>query len=129
MIPNIESDLELGKWIWQNLVPKSGQAETVQGELLRANEKLRDEAKRNGNGNWDGGFEILLNYIEFKLCKKKTIFKDPSKKLRADITILRNYDEPYLKDDLYDRIESEIFAFCRNNKELIKHELNDELHR
>ncbi len=32
--------------IWQTFVAKSGQAETVQGELLRAVEKLRDEATR-----------------------------------------------------------------------------------
>ena len=51
------------KKIWQQFVPKSEQAETVQGELLRAVEKLRDEAIRNGNGNWDNGFEILLNYL------------------------------------------------------------------
>jgi hypothetical protein len=38
--------------IWKNFVPPSGQAATVQGELLRAIEKLRDEAMRNGNGNW-----------------------------------------------------------------------------
>lgn len=58
---------EEAKEIWQKFVPESGQAETVQGELLRAVEKLRDEAIRNGNGNWDEGFEILLSYIGRKL--------------------------------------------------------------
>ncbi len=49
--------------IWMQFVPRSGQAETVQGELLRAVEKLRDGAIRNGNTNWDQGFEILLAYV------------------------------------------------------------------
>ena len=49
---------ELGRFIWQTYVPKRGQAATVQGELLRANEKLRDESQRNGNINWDEGHEI-----------------------------------------------------------------------
>lgn len=38
--------------LWQTSVPPRGQAATVQGELLRAVEKLRDEARRNGNLNW-----------------------------------------------------------------------------
>jgi hypothetical protein len=40
---------EIGKYIWKTYVPKSGQAETIQGELSRACEKLADEAQRNGN--------------------------------------------------------------------------------
>ncbi len=55
--------LDEAKFIWREFVPRSVQAETVQGELLRAVEKLRDEALRNGNGNWDNGFEILLGYL------------------------------------------------------------------
>ncbi len=50
-----EEYLEIGRFIWSNYVPKSGQSETVQGELLRAIEKLRDEAHRNGNINWMTG--------------------------------------------------------------------------
>jgi hypothetical protein len=53
---------EEAKHIWPASVPKSGQFETVQGELLRAVEKFRDEAIRNGSGNWDEGFESLLRY-------------------------------------------------------------------
>lgn len=49
---------EEAKAIWHMFVPKSGQADRVQGELLRAVEKLRDEATRNGNINWDRGFEF-----------------------------------------------------------------------
>jgi hypothetical protein len=51
------------KFLWQNYVPKSGQAETIQGELIRAIVKLQDEAQRNGNGNWDQGFEIFCQFI------------------------------------------------------------------
>jgi hypothetical protein len=46
--------------LWRTSVPRSGQAATVQGELLQAVEKLRDEAQRNGNINWDGGYETLI---------------------------------------------------------------------
>ena len=129
MIPEISSDQELGKWIWHNLVPKSGQADSVQGELLRANEKLRYECHNNGNGNWDKGFEILLDFLELVLCEKKGIFKDPSKILRKDLNRLRDYDHPYLEDDLFDRIEQAILQFCRSNREIIPREHNPRLKR
>ncbi len=128
-IPPIKPGPDLGKWIWQNLVPKSGQAETIQGELLRANEKLRDEAQRNGNGNWDNGFETLINFLEEKLCEKKGMFIDPSKSLRSDLKRLRNYDYPCTEDELFDRIENEIYAFCLNNPTLIPHQKNEMLLR
>ena len=47
------------KRLWSTYVPKNGQADTVQGELIRAIEKLRDEVQRNGNGNWDRGHQIF----------------------------------------------------------------------
>lgn len=39
--------------IWRNFVPKSGQADSLQGEMLRQIEKLRYEAQNNGNINWE----------------------------------------------------------------------------
>lgn len=42
--------------MWKNLVPKSGQADILQGEMLRQAEKLRKEACQNGNINWDDNF-------------------------------------------------------------------------
>ena len=44
------------QYIWKNYVPESGQSEVLQGELLREIEKLRNEAKDNGNVNWDSNF-------------------------------------------------------------------------
>jgi hypothetical protein len=46
-------DHSVAIWIWRHMVPKSGQSGTVQGELLRAVEKLRWEAQSNGNINRD----------------------------------------------------------------------------
>jgi hypothetical protein len=38
---------EEARSLWQQYVPARGQAGTVQGELIRAVEKLRDEAQRD----------------------------------------------------------------------------------
>jgi hypothetical protein len=53
--------------LWRTSVPRRGQAATVQGEPLRAVEKLRDEAQRNGNINWDSSYETLIAYLRDNL--------------------------------------------------------------
>lgn len=59
------------KKIWKKLVPKSGQAPSLQGELLRQAEKLRNEACGNGNINWDGNFEWFCKFINETLISSK----------------------------------------------------------
>ena len=49
--------------LWARLVPTSGQATTVQGELIRCTGKLTDEAYRNGNANWGPGFERMTKFM------------------------------------------------------------------
>jgi hypothetical protein len=120
---------ELGRFIWQNYVPKNGQSDTVQGELLRASEKLRDEAHRNGNMNWDSGHEILANYIKKTLMESSDLSWLRKRRLKADIGIVLNYEEPYLEDDVFDRIEKAILDWYVNNREPIPREPNPNLHR
>ncbi|MFF2440086.1 hypothetical protein [Priestia megaterium] len=50
------------KELWLNYVPRNGQSDIVEGEVIRAIEKLRFEAQGNGNANWDGGFEMVVLY-------------------------------------------------------------------
>jgi len=59
--------LEEARSLWQTSVPANGQSATVQGELLRAVEKLRDEAQRNGNLNWGSGHEVFIEYLRENL--------------------------------------------------------------
>ena len=49
--------------IWEEMVPESGRAETLQGELLRQAEMLRYEAQFNGNMNWDDSYESFCSFI------------------------------------------------------------------
>jgi hypothetical protein len=101
------------KKIWQQFVPKSGQAETVQGELLRAVEKLRDEAIRNGNGNWDKGFEILLKYLNTKLLDTEIFDKETIEKLKEILNRLKDFDDPYLEDDYYDYLDNRVVDYYK----------------
>jgi hypothetical protein len=118
--------LEEAKDIWRQFVPKSGQADTVQGELLRAVEKLRDEAMRNGNGNWDRGFDLLLSYLRERLLDPK-VFAPAAIEITAQtLDRLANFEQPYLDDDLYDKLGDRVVEYYnhygsqphRHNREL-----------
>lgn len=120
---------EIGRFIWQNYVPKNGQSDTVQGELLRANEKLRDECHRNGNGNWDSGHEMLANYILATLTQSPDVSAEAKVELKRDIERILDYDHPYTEDDLFDRNERKILDWYLLNKEPISRTQNPDLHR
>ena len=119
---------EEAKSIWQTYVPKRGQAETVQGELLRAVEKLRDESIRNGNANWDDGFEILLAYLTDRLTDPATYSPEAIAGTKAALDRLRDYDHPYLEDDLYDQLGDRVVEYFRFYGSL-PHASNPNLHR
>lgn len=129
MIDTSGDDLAVAGRIWQNLVPKNGQAETVQGELLRAVEKLRWEAQTNGNINWDQGFQILLDYLEAVLGAEPKFPQADRDGIRADLERLRDYESPYVEDDLYDRLTTAVVRYARVHPMPVPHTRNPDLHR
>jgi hypothetical protein len=122
-------DHAVASWIWRNLVPKSGQSATVQGELLRAIEKLRWEAQRNGNINWDEGFVTLINYLESTLLAEPMFSAADRIAIEADLIRLRDEEQPYVEDDLYDRLTAAVVRFARAKSELIARAKDPSLHR
>jgi len=113
---------EEAKQIWINYVPKSGQSDTVEGELIRAIEKLRYEAQNNGNVNWDQGFEQFCEYLWDVLNDSKTFDSTVIEEIRKDIDTLRNDREPYLEDDLYDRLSDHIVEWSLAHNGPVKRE-------
>ena len=120
---------ELGRAIWRTHVPERGQADTVQGELLRANEKLRDEGQRNGNINWDNGHEILARYVLDTLTASPVVPDDAKAQLRLDIARILDFERPYTGDDLFDRIERVILDWCAAHPESVPRRHDPNLHR
>lgn len=49
--------------LWEDLVPESDEAETGQGEVLRAIGRLAGEDRRNGCANWDEMYEALVSFL------------------------------------------------------------------
>ena len=99
--------------IWQQFVPQAGQADTVQGELLRAVEKLRDEAIRNGNGNWDEGFRILLSYLKQHLLDEAVFSTDQISRSKSILNRLRRGRDPLLEDEPYDYLGARVVDYYR----------------
>jgi hypothetical protein len=120
---------KLGQYIWRTYVPPSGQAVTVQGELLRASEKLRDECHRNGNMNWDNGHEILARYILDTLTASPNISTQSKIQLGADIDRILDFEHLYTEDDLFDRVERLILDWCRIHRDPVPRDINPNLHR
>ena len=133
---------QIAKWIWINLVPKSGQSAWLQGELLRAIEKLRWEAQSNGNINWDDRFEMLLDLLSVHLLNEPQFSSEAKAAIRADLNRLKNFrpvnglvddrqagELPYVADDLYDRLISQVVKFCRLRPQLIQYQPNPSQYR
>lgn len=120
---------EEAKFIWKNYVPKSGQADTVQGELLRAIEKLRYEAQDNGNINWDDRFEMFCDYIWSTLSSWGQFNVEILTEIQNDLDRIRDYANPYVKDDLYDRVTDYIMEWYLENKEPISRDKDPNQYR
>ncbi len=137
------------KFIWKNYVPKSGQSNVLQGELLRELEKLRFEAQNNGNMNWDNDFSYFCDFIKETLCKQ-SIYSDEE---RTTITLVLNYIKDcgnyaqqynnqqipevevdaeriaYTEDNLYDIIADAIGLFQIKTPEPIPFKPNSKIKR
>lgn len=71
--------------LWKELVPKSGVASTLQGELIRAEGRLSGELFRNGMMNWDADYAGLLRLIGVTLESHSGFSERVRKGLSADI--------------------------------------------
>lgn len=135
------------KYIWKNYVPKSGQADNLQGELLR--EALRCEAQDNGNINWDYDYAYFCDFIRSSL-NAQSIFSDEDKE---EISLIMNFikecglyakrynsskspDEnddieklAYTEDNLYDIICDKIGRLQKENPQPIPYRANDNIKR
>jgi len=113
--------------LWQRYVPARGQADTVQGELIRAIEKLRDEAQRNGNLNWGAGHVILSGYIRSQLIGSGIFTDAAASEIARDINRILDFEQPETSDEPYDRLTDRIVEWSRAHPEPVPHELNPAL--
>ncbi len=116
--------------LWRSSVPSRGQADTVQGELLRAAEKLRDESMRNGNCNWDAGHQLLLDFVRTTLLAgSEGLRQELRDELVRDLDRIQDYDTPITNDALFDRVVDRVMEWCLAHPEPIPHPHDPRLKR
>lgn len=120
---------EKAKFIWKKFVPRSGQAKTVQGEMLRAIEKLRDEAQRNGNINFNENCHYLLIAYLRKYLIAPSLFETTTlNQINLDLDRLLESNHPYIEDGIYDRINDRIVDWFDKNPNGLPHHENPDLY-
>lgn len=113
-----EEYINQAKAIWKRYVPPSGQAEFIQGELLRAVEKLRDEAQRNANANFNEEVHgSLVAFLRTRLADTTVFDGNTINQILSDIDNLGTKDQPYLDDDIYDRLVERVVDWCAVHNE------------
>lgn len=113
--------LQEARSLWQTSVPPCGQAATVQGELLRAVEKLRDEAQRNGNLNWGSGQEAFIAYLREKLIGSALFDQTAAREIEADLDRLGTFEYPETSEAPYDRLTDRVIEWCHAHPEPVPH--------
>jgi uncharacterized protein len=114
--------------LWRDYVPKRGQADTVQGELMRAVEKLRDEAQRNGNQNWAEGHVILAEFLRDTLLGSSLFDPATVAEINRYAARLLDFDHPETSDEPFDGLTERIVEWSRAHPEPIAREHNPHLH-
>ena len=72
--------------------PQSGGNGT--GELIRAVEKVRDEAQRNGNVNWRDDHAILIGYVRDTLLESGSFDVAAVQQIARDTQRLLDFEHP-----------------------------------
>lgn len=101
--------------LWKELVPPTGQADTVQGELIRIAGKLTDQAFRNGNMNWDADHERMWRYIGETIIDDPIFSVEDKAQLREKIeVIIRDQECPNLSGDSspYHFVSEKVVDWC-----------------
>ena len=76
---------------------------------------FEDQAKRNGNINWDRGYSRSIKWIKWNLCSKTEFFnKEIKKEIKSDLRRLRHYRRPYTNDDIYTRLKRRVIEYQIN---------------
>ena len=79
--------------LWDLLVPGSGHANTVQGEVIRISGKVAYEILDNGGMNWDKDYSKMCQSFLKYLKMGNTLQKQEYKELKKIIKSIRSVDE------------------------------------
>lgn len=105
--------------LFDQLVPESGQAATVQGEVVRAVMKLCNDFVSNGYANWDAGYERLAAFA-LRHLTDGTFGPQTCAGIRSDIEHAQAYGRRedtggYDLEAAFDRLMQATVAWCQKH--------------
>lgn len=108
----------------KELVPLSGNAETLQGELVRCVNNLADEATRNGWMNWDIGDDESIETLRRYLPDAKVFSESVRNEIHSALDRIRyagekGADEGKLGYEEIKYIARHVAEWCNYQKKLI----------
>lgn len=118
--------------LWDRLVPRRGQADTLQGELIRIAGNLTDEAYRNGNLNWDADCERMWRFVGATIGHDPRFSPQEQQGIRDAIDeIIRDYDNPDTSGDgsCYYLVGERVVDWCMAHPTPIRYKSDDKLGR
>lgn len=81
--------------LWELLVPSSGAASTLQGEVIRISGRISDELERNGGVNWDADYRKMADALLDHLGSGNALSpSDLDSAARCVSEIKRKYGDP-----------------------------------
>ena len=103
------------------LVPQRGEADSVQGELVRAVRKLERDFYRNGSANFFPNYQALATYLRNKLCLKSIFDTEIIEQIKEDVEIMKRHGRGFTGEDegCYDRMTDRVVEYCRARPILI----------
>jgi len=104
---------EIALKIWTELVPKTGIAGTVHGELLQAVERLRDEAHRDAGAKNRRRQKQTARFIRDTLIGSKLFDDAEIERIRSGTLRLMKTSRPYTNDDIYDHLVDQVCVYYR----------------
>lgn len=120
--------------LWEELVPKEGDAETIQGEMVRAIGRIQGDYYRNGFGNWYSYYYDLSQSLAAHLADEATFKPFTANVIQSDIRALHScglrcmysgdLERTFLDsindmEEVFLRIDTAIAVWCERHPELI----------
>jgi hypothetical protein len=97
--------------IWNEMVPREGPAPTVQGELLRSVEKLREEAQQHANAHYRKTHKRMAVFVRDTLIGSGIFDKTEQERIRSEAGRLMKAGKPVVEDQLYDHLVDQVCVF------------------
>lgn len=101
--------------LWSFLIPSSGAAKTVQGEVIRIPGRVRDELDRNGGANWDRDYRKMLQALPQYLSLGNPLSDQELEESKQVITQIHSKESD--DEAILDRLCQLAIAWIKQNPE------------